>query len=43
MVAGRLRWLEDNGVGSPFMEMGDSGDTQGLSLIYIARNGAGLG
>jgi Zn2+/Cd2+-exporting ATPase len=43
VVVGRRRWLEDNGVGTQFMETGDSGETQGLSLIYVARNGACLG
>ena len=43
VVVGRLQWLEDNGVDTRLANAIDPGDTCGLSLIFVARNGGCLG
>jgi Cd2+/Zn2+-exporting ATPase len=43
VVVGRQQWLEDNGADTRFVQAVDLGDTRGLSLIFVARNGGCLG
>ena len=43
VVVGRAQWLLDNGVGSGFMASVDLNETEGWSLIFVARDGQCIG
>jgi len=38
VVIGRARWLQDNGVDGNFLDSVDLNETEGWSLIFVARN-----
>jgi Cd2+/Zn2+-exporting ATPase len=40
---GRAQWLKDNGVTEDFVKSVDLNETEGFSLIFIARNGKCIG
>ena len=42
-VVGRSQWLKDNGVSEGFAEKSDPTETEGYSLLYVARDGEFLG
>jgi len=39
VLVGRAQWLKDNGVPDDFMGSVDLNETEGFSLIFIAREG----
>ena len=43
IVVGRAQWLKDNGVGGDFTSSVDLNETEGFSLIFVARNGQAIG
>ncbi|HEX4264127.1 MAG TPA: cation-translocating P-type ATPase [Verrucomicrobiae bacterium] len=43
VLVGRAQWLKDNGVDSNFEKSVDLNETEGWSLIFIARNGQCVG
>ena len=43
VFVGRAHWLKDNGVLEDFLKSVDLNETEGFSLIYVARNGRCLG
>ena len=43
VVVGRAQWLLDNGVDNGFMESVDLKETEGWSLIFVARDGQCIG
>jgi len=43
IVIGRAQWLKDNGVGEDVLKSVDLNETEGFSLIFVARNGKSLG
>jgi len=43
ILVGRAQWLKDNGVDSSFEKSVDLNETEGWSLIFIARNGHCVG
>jgi Cd2+/Zn2+-exporting ATPase len=43
ILVGRAQWLKDNGVDSNFEKSVDLNETEGWSLIFIARNGTCVG
>jgi Cd2+/Zn2+-exporting ATPase len=43
ILVGRAQWLKDNGVDSGFEKSVDLNETEGWSLIFIARNGKCVG
>ncbi|HEY2083265.1 MAG TPA: cation-translocating P-type ATPase [Verrucomicrobiae bacterium] len=43
VLVGRAQWLKDNGVNSNFEKSVDLNETEGWSLIFIARNGQCVG
>ena len=43
VVVGRAQWLLDNGVDSGFMASVDLNETEGWSLIFVARDGQCIG
>lgn len=43
ILVGRAQWLLDNGVKGDFAQSVDLNETEGYSLIFIARNGVCLG
>ena len=43
VLVGRAQWLKDNGVDSHFEKSVDLNETEGWSLIFIARNGQCVG
>lgn len=43
IVIGRAQWLKDNGVKEDFMKSVDLNETEGFSLIFVARNGQCIG
>lgn len=43
VVVGRAQWLQDNGVDGSFVETVDLADTEGWSLIFVARDRRCLG
>jgi Zn2+/Cd2+-exporting ATPase len=43
ILVGRAQWLKDNGVDSNFEKSVDLNETEGWSLIFIARNGHCVG
>jgi Zn2+/Cd2+-exporting ATPase len=43
IVVGRAQWLKDNGVKEDFLKSVDLNETEGFSLIFVARTGQCLG
>ncbi|MBI3853834.1 MAG: cation-translocating P-type ATPase [Verrucomicrobia bacterium] len=43
VIVGRAQWLKDNGVTEDFMKSVDLNETEGFSLIFVARNGKCVG
>jgi Zn2+/Cd2+-exporting ATPase len=43
IVIGRAQWLKDNGVAEDVLKSVDLNETEGFSLIFVARNGKALG
>jgi Cd2+/Zn2+-exporting ATPase len=43
IVVGRAQWLKDNGVEGDFTSSVDLNETEGFSLIFVARNGQAIG
>ena len=43
VLVGRAAWLKDNGVTEDFMKSVDLNETEGFSLLFVARNGACIG
>jgi Cd2+/Zn2+-exporting ATPase len=43
VIVGRAQWLKDNGVTEDFMKSVDLNETEGFSLIFVARNGRCIG
>jgi Cd2+/Zn2+-exporting ATPase len=43
VFVGRAQWLRDNGVQQDFMKSVDLNETEGWSLIFVARNGVCIG
>ena len=43
VLVGRAQWLKDNGIDSSFEKSVDLNDTEGWSLIFIARDGKCIG
>ncbi|MBC8001784.1 MAG: cation-translocating P-type ATPase, partial [Opitutaceae bacterium] len=43
IVVGRAQWLRDNGVSEDFMKSVDLNETEGFSLIFVARGGHCIG
>jgi Cd2+/Zn2+-exporting ATPase len=43
ILVGRAQWLKDNGIEASFEKSVDVGDTEGWSLIFVARNGVCVG
>src|SRR5437867_6717746 len=43
VVVGRAQWLKDNGVTEDFFKSVDLNETEGWSLIFVARNGKCIG
>jgi Cd2+/Zn2+-exporting ATPase len=43
IVVGRAQWLKDNGVSEDLMKSVDLNETEGFSLIFVARNGHFIG
>lgn len=43
VVIGRAQWLRDNGVGDDFESKVDLKETEGYSLLYVAREGTFIG
>ncbi len=43
VVIGRAQWLKDNGIHEDFTSSVDLKETEGFSLIYVARNGKFVG
>ena len=43
MLVGRAQWLQDNGVREDFLKSVDLNETEGFSLIFVARNGHCVG
>ena len=43
ILVGRAQWLKDNGVSEDFAKTVDVNETEGFSLIFIARNGKFIG
>jgi len=43
IVVGRAQWLKDHGVSGDFMKSVDLNETEGFSLIFVARDGKCLG
>lgn len=43
IVVGRAQWLKDSGVGEDVMKSVDLNETEGFSLIFVARNGKFIG
>jgi Zn2+/Cd2+-exporting ATPase len=43
ILIGRAQWLKDNHVGEDFTKAVDVNETEGFSLIFIARNGKFIG
>ncbi|MCS1407229.1 MAG: putative cadmium-transporting ATPase [Verrucomicrobia subdivision 3 bacterium] len=39
VIVGRAQWLKDNGVAEGFADKVDLSETEGYSLLYVARNG----
>jgi Cd2+/Zn2+-exporting ATPase len=43
LVVGRAQWLKDNGVTEDFMKAVDLDETEGFSLLFVARGGRCIG
>src|SRR6266536_2396752 len=43
IVIGRAQWLKDNGMGEDFVKSVDLNETEGFSLIFVARNSQCVG
>src|ERR1043165_6799671 len=43
VLVGRAKWLQDNGVAEDFLESVDLNETEGWSLIFVARDGKCIG
>jgi Cd2+/Zn2+-exporting ATPase len=43
VLVGRAQWLQDNGVTQEFQKSVDLNETEGWSLIFVARDGACIG
>jgi len=43
VLVGRAQWLKDNGVTEDFLKSVDLNETEGFSLIFVARNGKCIG
>ncbi len=43
VLVGRAQWLKDNGVKEDFLKSVDLNETEGWSLIFVARNGHCIG
>jgi Cd2+/Zn2+-exporting ATPase len=43
VLVGRAQWLKDNGVKEDFLKSVDLNETEGWSLIFVARDGACVG
>lgn len=43
VLVGRAQWLKDNGVGNEFEKSVDLNETEGWSLIFVARDGQCIG
>ncbi len=43
VLVGRAQWLKDNGVTDDFLKSVDLNETEGFSLIFVARNGKCIG
>jgi Cd2+/Zn2+-exporting ATPase len=43
VIVGRAQWLKDNGVGEDFVKSVDLNETEGFSLIFVARKGRCIG
>jgi Cd2+/Zn2+-exporting ATPase len=43
VLVGRAQWLKDNGVKDDFLKSVDLNETEGWSLIFVARNGQCIG
>ena len=43
IIIGRAQWLKDNGVKDDFVKSVDLNETEGFSLIFVARNGQCVG
>lgn len=43
VLIGRAQWLQDNGVKQDFLKAVDLNETEGFSLIFVARDGKFLG
>jgi Cd2+/Zn2+-exporting ATPase len=43
IVVGRAQWLKDNGIQEDLMKSVDLNETEGFSLIFVARNGRCIG
>src|SRR6266705_3569908 len=43
ILVGRAKWLQDNGVTEDFFKSVDLNETEGWSLIFVARNGKCIG
>ncbi|MEI7731423.1 MAG: cation-translocating P-type ATPase [Verrucomicrobiota bacterium] len=43
VLVGRAQWLKDNGVTGDFLQSVDLNETEGFSLIFVARNGQCVG
>src|SRR3954451_3149062 len=43
IIVGRAQWLKDSGVQEEFMGSVDLNETEGFSLIFVARNGKFIG
>ena len=43
IIVGRAQWLKDNGVAEDFLKAVDLNETEGFSLLFIARGGKCIG
>jgi len=43
VLVGRAQWLKDNGIADDFLKSVDLNETEGWSLVFVARNGACIG
>ena len=43
VIVGRAQWLKDQGVSEDFLKSVDLNETEGFSLIFVARNGKCIG
>jgi Cd2+/Zn2+-exporting ATPase len=43
VFVGRAKWLQDNGINEDFLKSVDLNETDGWSLIFVARNGKCIG